>query len=120
MRLMIVDDNDDVRELIRLAAAGPGDVVCECASGEEAMKTAPEFMPDWVTMDVRMTGVSGLFATRSILANNPGIRIVIVSKYDEPDLRRAAAEVGAAGFLLKDNLDELRSFLAQPPITDRG
>jgi DNA-binding NarL/FixJ family response regulator len=115
MRLMIVDDNEGARELIRLMAAGPDDAICECASAEEAMRTAPLFRPDWVTMDVRMGGVSGLFATRSILAADPNVRIVIVSKYDEPELRRAAAEVGAVGFILKDNLSELRPLLTGRP-----
>src|SRR5262245_60405746 len=111
MRLMIVDDNEAARELIRLMVAAPNDVVCECSSAEEAMRTAPVFTPDWVTMDVRMGGLSGLFATRSILAADPRIRIVIVSKYDEPELRRAALEVGAVGFVLKDDLNELRRLL---------
>jgi DNA-binding NarL/FixJ family response regulator len=121
MKVMIVDDNDAARELIRLMVAGPEDVVCECASAEDAMRAAPVFMPDWVTMDVRMGGLSGLFATRSILAADPGIRIVIVSKYDEPDLRRAAAEVGAVGFVLKDNLNEIRPLLASATtMSDKG
>ena len=66
MRLMIVDDHAGVRQLIRQFVAATDDIVCECASGDEAIRVAPEFRPDAVTMDVRMPGSCGLKAARAI------------------------------------------------------
>ena len=66
MRLMIVDDHAGVRQLIRQLVATAQDTICECASGDEAIRMAPGFQPDAVTMDVRMPGSCGLKATRAI------------------------------------------------------
>ena len=114
MRLMIVDDHAGVRQLIRQLVATDQDTICECASGDEAIRVAPEFRPDAVTMDVRMPGSCGLRATRAIRAAHPWARIVIVTSHDQPDLGHAAAEAGAAGFVLKDNLAELNQLLRIP------
>lgn len=111
---MIVDDHAGVRQLIRQLVATDWDTICECASGDEAIRVAPEFRPDAVTMDVRMPGSCGLRATRAIRAAYPSARVVIVTSHDQPDLGHAAAEAGAAGFVLKDNLAELNQLLRIP------
>jgi DNA-binding NarL/FixJ family response regulator len=114
MKLMIVDDHTGMRELIRQITSSPEDVICECVTGNEAVSRAADFAPDWVTMDLRMPGLSGLEATRGILSARPAATIVIVSAYDIPELRRAASEAGAAGFVRKDNLRELPAHLRRP------
>jgi CheY-like chemotaxis protein len=111
MRLMIVDDHAGVRSMIRHLVAEPGDTVCECASGNEAVRVAPVFQPDGVTMDIRMPGMYGFEALRSIRGACPSARIVIVTSYNEPFLRRAAAEAGAVGFFIKEDMTALRSVL---------
>jgi two-component system response regulator DegU len=108
MKLMIVDDNAGVRRMIRQSVAASGDTVLECSSGDEAVRLASDFHPDFVTMDVRMPGLSGLDTTRAIRAKCPEARIVIVTNYDQPDLRRAATDSGAIGLVLKENLYEVR------------
>ena len=111
MKLMIVDDHAGVRSLIRQLVAARDDVVCECASGEEAVRSAPNFQPDCVTMDVQMPGLSGLEATRAITAALPHTRIVIVTLFEQADLQQAAREAGAAGYVLKEHLASLRTAL---------
>src|SRR6186713_3292768 len=108
MKLMIVDDHADVRRMIRHLVAAPSDTVQECNSGEDAVRIAADFHPDFVTMDVWMPGISGLEATRALLAAHPDVRIVIVTNDDQPVLRRAALESGAIAVVLKDSLDEIR------------
>jgi CheY-like chemotaxis protein len=108
MKLMIVDDHAGVRRMIRHWVAASGDTVLECSSGDEAVRMAGEFSPDFVTMDVRMPGLSGLDAARALLAARSDVRIVIVTNYDPPDLRRAATASGAIGLVLKENLDQVR------------
>ena len=111
MKLMIVDDHAGVRKLIRQLVAASDDIVCECASGDEAVPLARDFHPDCVTMDVRMAGLDGIKTTRVLRASHPAVRIVVVTAFDQPDLRRAAAAAGAAGYVLKENLTELLAVL---------
>ena len=85
--------------MIRQIAASPGDEICECTSGSEAVQRVGEFAPDWVTMDLRMPGISGLDATRAIMTVRPSASIVVVSSYDIAELRRAASDAGAKGFV---------------------
>ena len=105
---MIVDDHAGVRRMIRQLVAAPGDAVRECSSGDEAVRVAARFRPDFVTMDVRMPGRSGLDAARAILAARPEVRIVMVTNYDQPSLRRAAMEAGAIELVSKENLEQVR------------
>jgi hypothetical protein len=111
---MIVDDHPGVRQLIRHLVATARDIVCECASGDEAIRMAPNFQPDAVTMDVRLPGTCGLTAARAIRTAHPAARIVIVTSHDQPDLGHTAAEAGAVGFVLKDNLADLKEMLRIP------
>jgi CheY-like chemotaxis protein len=113
MKLMIVDDHPGMRRMIRQMVGSPGDVICECASGTEAVGQAAQFNPDWVTMDLRMPGIGGFEATRAIAEIQPGATIVIVSSYDFHALRRIATEAGAAAFVTKENLHELKGILQQ-------
>src|SRR5450432_1101729 len=109
LKLLIVDDHPGVRKMIRLLAALPHGAVRECATGEAAVRLAVEFAPDVITMDLRLPGLSGLAATRAICTARPEVKVLIVSSFDQPDLRRATIAAGASGFVAKDNLDELRS-----------
>src|SRR5436190_14088617 len=108
MKLMIVDDHDGARQMIREMLTFPDVVLCECASGEEAVKKANEFKPDWVTMDVRMPGLNGFQAATLIQEAYPATRIIILTTDNHPHLRHMARVVGAVGYFRKENLVELR------------
>ncbi len=58
-----------------------------------------------------MNGMSGLEATRRIVAAHPEARILMLTQYDDAEMRRAAAEAGARGYVLKENLFSLGAFL---------
>ena len=98
--------------MIRQVAALPNDAVRECASGEDAVCLAREFSPDVITMDARLPGLSGFVATAAICASHPSIKVVMVSAYDQPELRRAAQSAGAVGYIVKDDLSSLRPLLS--------
>jgi len=110
---MIVDDHAVFRHLIRQAAATAEDTVLECVNADDALKSIGVFKPDCVTMDVRMPGMCAFKAIREIREYHPKVRVVVVSSYDESDLRRAASEAGATGYVSKENLAEL--FLLTAP-----
>jgi len=111
MKILIVDDNLAVREMIRSFLPEAFDQVCECADGADALACYRSFRPDWVLMDWDMKGLNGLAATREILVEFPEARIVFVTQHEDPELRIAADEAGAKGFVLKDDLSALRSLL---------
>src|SRR5579871_1190452 len=107
MKLLIIDDNARVRRLIRSFVLPLATGVCECADGADALSTYLAERPDVVLMDIRMNEVDGIQATRSIKLADGEARILIVTSYDDEDLRRAALAAGACGYVLKSNLLEL-------------
>ncbi len=111
MTVLIVDDNPRFRELIRTVLAGLADDVTECSDGDEAVAAYSARRPDWVLMDLQMARVGGLEAVRRLLAADPDARVVVVTDYDDAHWRAAAIEAGARGYVLKDNLLDVRRLL---------
>ena len=112
MKLLIVDDHAGVRNMIRQLTARPDDTVRECASGESALDIARSFAPDWMTLDLMLPGLPGLDTARAFRTAHPQTRVVIVSSYDDPELRQTARDAGVVGYVVKDNLGELQSLFA--------
>lgn len=111
MKLLIIDDNPQMRRLLRRVLTGLFTEVCECADGTEAVAAYSHQQPDWVLMDIEMPEVDGLTATRRIRAEFPAAQIVMVTQYDDRELRAAASAAGVSGYVLKDDLLSLRSLL---------
>ncbi len=111
-KVLIVDDSRQMRELIKMTLAGVAEVVGECADGADALGCYEANRPDWVLMDWEMR-TDGLTATRRIVKAHPEARILIVTQHDDEELREAAIEAGARGFVLKDDLLALGSFLQE-------
>jgi CheY-like chemotaxis protein len=111
MKILIVEDNERVRELIKRVVAEICDEVYECSDGAEALAAYDVGQPDWVLMDIEMKNLDGLSASHRIKAAHPGARIVIVTRHDDTDLRKAAHDAGACEYVLKDNLLELKRLL---------
>lgn len=108
IRILVADDHEIVREgLCTLFSEEPDLlVVGEARNGDEAIRLAVDLTPDVVLMDLMMPGFGGIEATRQILAQAPGVRVLVLTTFaDEPHVRRAIA-AGAHGFLLKDVLKE--------------
>lgn len=80
------------------------EVVGEASNGEEAVALFSSLRPDVVLMDLRMPRMTGVDATRAILASAPDARVVALTSYDgDADIYRAL-DAGACGYLLKDML----------------
>lgn len=111
MKLLIVEDNRQMRRLMRSMLADLADPIAECCDGAEAQASYEEHRPDWVLMDLVMPQVDGITATGQIRAADPSAKIVIVTDYESPAMRNAAREAGAHAYVLKENLFNLRQIL---------
>jgi two-component system response regulator DesR len=113
MTLLIVEDSSEMRRLIRGTVCNASDVVYECGNGKDALENYQLHRPDWVSMDVEMPGLDGISATRQIKRAFPEARIIVVSQYNDPEMREEARRAGAIGYLLKDELLRLREILGK-------
>ena len=113
MTVLIVEDNEAMRQTIRKLMDDLTEVIAECDDGAQALGAYRQHHPDWVLMDIKMKELDGLAATRQIKAAFPQARIVIVSGHDDARLRRAAGKAGACAYVNKENLLELRQILIQ-------
>lgn len=111
MKVLIVDDNEKVRELVRDYLPATIGEIYECADGKEAFALYEKHLPDWVLMDWEMPEMDGVTATREIVGEFPEAQICMVTAFDSEDLRDEALAAGASGFVLKDNLFELETIL---------
>jgi DNA-binding NarL/FixJ family response regulator len=110
IRILIVDDHALVREGIRQALTVPGfEVVGEAGTGPDGFARALELKPDVVVMDISLPGENGLKAAARIRAEDPAIRVLMLSVHDHPEYVMESVKAGAHGYLRKDTLpDDLR------------
>lgn len=111
MKLLIVDDHAGMRALIRELVRGIASEIRESATGEEAVELCASFVPDVVTMDLRLGTMSGLTAAKEILARQPTTNILVVTQFDHPRLRTLAGQTGIKAFICKDDLPALQAHL---------
>jgi CheY-like chemotaxis protein len=112
MRILIVDDNEQMRRTIRCLLSDLADETFEARDGNDALAACRACRPDWVLMDVRMEGLDGIQTTRLLKSALPETSVLVMTSYDDPDIRAAAAAAGACAFVQKDNLLSLREVLS--------
>ncbi len=111
LSILIVEDNDPMRRLIRLVVTPVADTIRECANGVAALAAVAEDEPDWVLMDIEMPSMDGITALERIKAAFPSVKVLIVTQYNDDRMRAAARLAGADGYVLKENLTELPRLL---------
>jgi DNA-binding NarL/FixJ family response regulator len=107
LTVLLVDDHALVRKGFRrmLEDDSAIAVVGEASEGNEAVRLALELRPKVVVMDCALPGISGIDATRCILAKFPSATILMLSMHSEDTLIRQALEAGARGYILKNAMD---------------
>jgi CheY-like chemotaxis protein len=117
MTFLIVEDNAGIRRMLQRILNGTATAIWECTDGSDALAAYEEHRPDVVLMDLRMPHVDGLAATRQIRGYDPSARIIVVTDYQDEDMKTAALEAGAREYVLKQEisgLPELVLSLAAP------
>lgn len=104
LRVLLADDHPFFRDGMHMFLETTPDiaVVGEAATGEEAVAQARALVPDVVLMDIKMPGMSGIEATRRILAANPHVRVLVVTMFEDDATVFTALRAGARGYVLKD------------------
>jgi nitrogen regulation protein NR(I) len=100
-KLLLIDDEEDVRYSFQRIFDSPEIEVATASSGEEGLKVIPKFKPDLVLMDVRMGGMNGLETLRRIRATNPKLLVILMTAYGTTQTAIEAMKLGAYDYLLK-------------------
>jgi DNA-binding NarL/FixJ family response regulator len=119
MRILIADDHALFRDSLKSLLEAHGlEVVGEARNGREAVELAKKLKPEVVLMDLSMPELDGLSATRLISADQPEVKVVVLTASDEDAKLFEAIKSGAQGYLLK-NL-ESEDFFALLDGVNRG
>lgn len=104
IKVMLVDDHVVVREALKGMLDRQADikVVGEASDGRTGVKVARTCSPNVVLMDVSMPGLNGIEATRQIIDENPGVRVLALSMHSNKSFVAEMLRAGAAGFLVKN------------------
>ena len=104
IKLVLADDHQIVRHGLRSLLAKEPDiqVVAEAENGRAVLRLVKEFAPDVVIMDISMPGLNGIEATRQILAECFGVKIIALSMHSDSLFVLNMLKAGASGYLLKD------------------
>lgn len=114
-RVLLADDHKIVRDGLRaMLEAQPGlQVVGEAQDGREAVRMAAELRPDVAVMDIGMSGLNGIDATRRITTEVPGTRVIALSMHADRRFVSEMLAAGASGYLVKDGaFEELAAAIA--------
>jgi DNA-binding NarL/FixJ family response regulator len=111
MKLLIVDDSESMRRTIKSFVSDLAEALSEAADGVAAIVACRDRQPDWVLMDIEMGEMNGITATKHVKAAFPQTKVMIVTNFDDGEIRKAAKEAGACAYVTKDDLFEVRRIL---------
>ena len=104
IKVLLADDHKIVRDGLRTLLEKHADIAVlgEAEDGREALQLAGKLSPDLVVMDIAMPELNGIEATRQILSEHPGIKIVALSMHSDKRFVSEMLKAGASAYLLKD------------------
>jgi DNA-binding NarL/FixJ family response regulator len=109
-KIVVADDHKIVRQGLRtlLTAEHDMEVLAEADNGRDVLRLARELQPDIIIMDISMPDLNGIDATRQLLTETPGVKVVALSMHSDSLFVLNMLKAGASGYLLKDcALEEL-------------
>jgi len=111
MKILIVDDNKQMRKTIRSIITEQIDIVEESENGEQAFSIFKTFCPDWVILDYDMHHKDGISTLKEIIHFDSTAKVLIVSLYNDSDIIESALNAGAISFINKKNLIEVKKII---------
>jgi two-component system invasion response regulator UvrY len=108
IKVVIVDDHQMVRETWKMLLQRDErlNIIGECSSGEEAITSANSLQPDIMLMDINMSPMNGLDATKEISKKYPQVKIIGVSINNQPTYAKSMMLAGAKGYVTKNSSRE--------------
>jgi DNA-binding NarL/FixJ family response regulator len=108
VRIILADDHKIMREGLKALLEKQTDieVIAEAENGLEAVRLTQRLKPDIVIMDIGMPGLNGVEATRQIVTEVQGVKVIALSMHSDRRFVIEMLKVGAAGYLLKDSASE--------------
>jgi CheY-like chemotaxis protein len=100
-RILIVEDNADVREALRLHLQVAGHEVHEAVTGPEGIEAAARVNPDVVLLDIGLPGLDGYQVAQQIRRTNDAVRLIAITGYGQPEDRERARNAGIDQYLVK-------------------
>ena len=104
--IVLIDDEEDIREVLRLSLTDAGYAVHMAADGRQGLRMCRELHPRIVITDVRMPEMDGLRVLESLKAELPEIEVVVATGFGEMDLAIRALQLGASDFITKPIHDD--------------
>ena len=99
-RILVVDDEPQIRRIMRVTLTGAGYEVDDAKTGEEALVKVREFRPDLVLLDINMPGMGGLAACKAIRAD-ANVAIIMLTVHNAESDKVEALDAGADDFVTK-------------------
>ena len=109
LRVLIADDNPGVVKAVSRLLSVDHDVVGSVADGRELLEAARLLRPDVVVLDLSLGEVDSLEACRHLTRDHPGLRVIVFTAEDDPEVRRSSLKSGAYAFVSKLSGDGLLS-----------
>ena len=108
IRTLVVDDSATaLHSICGFLKLQPNiDIIGTASDGRQGLASACALHPDLVLMDVQMPVLNGIEAAAQLRQDLPATRIIMVTVYDEPEVRQACCKSGADGFIAKERLHE--------------
>jgi DNA-binding NarL/FixJ family response regulator len=102
IRVLLADDHAVVRHGLRALLEKEGYLVAaEAENGQDAVRQAPQVRPDLAILDIHMPILNGLDAARELRKNLPGLKVILLTRHDEPQYVTEALRAGVKGYVLK-------------------
>ncbi len=119
-RILVVDDEPQIRRIMRMTLTTAGYEVEDAKTGEEALGKARDYRPDLVLLDINMPGMGGLAACRALRAD-PNVAIVMLTVHNTEAAKVEALDAGADDFVSKpfstpELLARIRAVLRRAPV----
>jgi two-component system response regulator AtoC len=99
--ILIIDDDDFIRGVLKSVLKKAGYKVYDAADGEKGLQFVKQFQPDLVLTDYKMPGISGLEVLQEVVRTNPGLPVIMLTAYGDVALTIKAIQAGAYDFIEK-------------------